>query len=121
MKAPHINPLERDRQRAIYDYLVLKYPHACVWRNETGGSFTKVSGKLIRRGHDIITPGVSDLMMLVPGTLYGFEVKRERNRAGEPMPLRPAQFRFKERFEHAGGRYIVATDIDDVEEALRPF
>ena len=118
MKSHQINPLERDRQRAIYEYLVLKYPRGCWWRSEPAGAF--LSGRP-RHGRDLVTPGVPDISGVLDGLAIAIEGKRERNQAGEPMSLRPAQFRFKKQFEYAGGRYIVATDIDDVEEAMRPF
>lgn len=113
-----VNPLERDRQRAIYEYLLLVHPKGCWWRSEPAGAY--LHGRPQKR-NDIVTAGVPDLMGMLDGRCIGIEVKRERNRAGAPMALQPSQIEFQRRFEAAGGRYLVATDIDDVDEALRSF
>ncbi|WP_461367302.1 VRR-NUC domain-containing protein [Candidatus Darwinibacter acetoxidans] len=87
---------ESDIQRAIRDYLRLM--GWFVWHNlQSLGSYR----------------GLADLTAVKDGTVLFIEVKTSRGR------LTQHQERFKDHLTRAGGHYVVARSIDDVEEAIK--
>lgn len=96
---------ESDIQRTIIDYLnVKKIFH---FRNNSGALPT-LHGGFIRFG----AVGSPDIIAVVKGTFVGIEVK---NKTGKQSP---AQKDFQERLEAAGGRYILAKQLEDVSSVL---
>lgn len=84
------------------------------WRNSSGGMYTGTAdgrGRYVRFGQ----PGVSDLCALVNGRFFAIEIK-----AGKDT-LRPAQVRFLEQIEAAGGVAVVARSVEDVANAVEIF
>ena len=95
---------EKTTQRAITDYL--SFRKKLWWRNNTGAHANEYKGKryYVRYGET----GSPDVYVLDMGVLYGIEVKDVKGKLSE------AQVSFRERFEKAGGRYILAKSLDDV-------
>ena len=86
---------ESDIQRAIRDYLRLM--GWFVWHNlQSLGSYR----------------GLADLTAVKNGIVMFIEVKTSRGR------LTQHQKRFRDHLTRAGGRYIVARSIDDVEDVI---
>ena len=56
--------------------------------------------------------GAPDIYVLRSGTLYGIEVKDDKN------PQSRQQIIFQSEFERAGGTYLLARCLDDVIEVL---
>lgn len=94
---------EKDTQRAILDYLVLK--RVFHWRNNTG-SFKAEHGGFYRFG----VPGSPDIFAVLPptGQLVGIEVKDTKANPTE------TQVAFGFALARAGGLYLVARSLDDV-------
>ena len=87
---------ESDIQRAIRDYLRLM--GWFVWHNlQSLGSYR----------------GLADLTAVKDGTVLFIEVKTSKGR------LTQHQERFRDHLTQAGGHYVVARSIDDVEEAIK--
>jgi len=95
---------EADIQHAILDYLTLKRHFA--WRNNSG-AFKTDRGRFMRFG----TPGSPDIFCLSKGLLYGIEVKSPTGK------LSDHQQAFKREMEAAGGVYLLARSLDDVQTA----
>ena len=57
------------------------------------------------------TPGSPDIFCINDGSVYGIEIKSATGR------LSSAQQQFKEEMERAGGIYIVARSLDDIQRA----
>ena len=94
---------EADTQRAILDYLALK--KRFCWRNNSG-AFKTDRGGFYRMG----TPGAPDIICVIEGQFVDIEVKDEKGK------LNPNQVAFKERLEAAGGKYMVARSVTDVQD-----
>lgn len=93
---------EKETQKAILGYLDIK--RVFHWRNNTG-SFKTERGGFYSFG----TPGSPDIFaILPPGRIFGIEVKDTKGRLNEN------QVAFREKFQAAGGTYLVARSLDDV-------
>lgn len=100
---------EHDAQKAILDWLACR--RIFHWRNNSGAMVSEYKGKsrFMRFG----SPGSPDIFAMHKGVCYGIEVKAEKGKQSD------AQKEFQLRFEAAGGVYIVAKGIDEVEKAVR--
>lgn len=92
---------EADVQRAILDYLALK--RIFHYRNNSGG-FRDAANHFYRFG----AIGSPDIVCVVNGQYVGIEVKAPGGRQSEH------QKEFQRRLEEAGGRYVIASSLDDV-------
>lgn len=96
---------EAAAQKAILDYLSLK-KHFC-WRNNSG-AFAPKHGGFLRFG----LKGSPDILCCIDGQMVGIEVKAGTKQSD-------AQKDFQEKLEAAGGKYILAHNIDEVHAALQ--
>lgn len=99
---------ESDVQRAILDWLA--YHHVFHYRNNSGG-FKDTNQHFYRFG----ALGSPDIVCVVNGRYVGIEVKASDGRQSD------AQKEFQVRLEAAGGLYILAKSIDDIERSLKPL
>jgi hypothetical protein len=99
---------EHDAQTSILEWLA--YRRIFHWRNNTGAMSGEHNGKpwFMRFG----SVGSPDIFAMKCGTCYGIEVKGPKGRQSD------AQKEFQVRFEAAGGVYVLAKGIDEVEAAL---
>jgi hypothetical protein len=95
---------EKEAQAAILDWLIFHY------RNNSGAMNTEHNGK--RRFFRFGAVGSPDIVAVIRGCYLGIEVKGTDGRQSE------AQRDFQERLERAGGFYILATTIDQVEQQI---
>ncbi len=86
---------------------LLKRRGVLHWRQQVGVFLTPGGVKIHVR-----TIGMPDIIAVVAGRVIGIECKARHGRQS------PAQRKFKERFEAAGGRYIIARAAADVEKLL---
>ena len=93
---------ESEIQSAILQYL--GYRNHFFFRCNTGAYRTE-HGSFIRYG----TPGAPDIVVVANGTMIGIEVKTSKGVLSED------QAAFGEKLKAAGGIYIVARSIDDVQ------
>lgn len=100
-----IEPSESDIQKAILDYLRLKY---FCWRNNTGGrpwQDNKGKDRVFRFGFK----GSGDILGLTKtGRFFSVEVKRKGKKPT------PDQIEFMNNINASGGLAIVAQSVDDV-------
>jgi hypothetical protein len=89
--------------RALCDYLTLRKHF--FWRNNSGAIKT-AHGGFYRFG----TPGSPDIILIRGGRFYGIEAKAGRGR------LSKVQAEFGRRCIAAGGEYIVAHGIEDLQK-----
>lgn len=94
---------EKATQAAILEWLAWK--RIFHWRNNTGAMKTE-RGSFIRFG----AKGSPDIFVLTQGVLFGIECKDVK---AKPTP---DQVAFGEALERAGGVYIVARRLEDVEQ-----
>ena len=95
---------EKEIQKAILEYLTIKrYFH---WRNNSGAYKTE-HGSFVRYG----TPGSPDIILVKNGFVWGIEVKTERGK------LSGHQEAFRLALTEAGGTYLVARSIGDLQRA----
>ena|SRR3990167_11558175 len=106
IKKPTIK--EKDIQRTILDYLLLK--RIFHWRNNTGAFASEYKGKksFIRFG----ALGSPDIFILIQGIIYACEVKNEKGKQSD------GQKAFQQGFEKAGGVYFIARTLEDVIKKL---
>ena len=95
---------ESDIQRSILDYLAMR--RHFFFRCNTGAYKTE-HGSFIRFG----SKGAADIFVCANGRMIGIEVKTASGK------LSPDQEAFGKALEAAGGIYIVARSIDDVQAA----
>lgn len=106
---------ETDVSAAIRDYLVLH--GAVVIRINSGAAQDGDRRVAFNRwwgpGVNGETAGVADLLVLYRGQVFAVECKR-------PVGGRvsPAQVTFRQAWEAAGGWYVIATSIEDIQEEL---
>ena len=93
---------ESQIQRAILDYL--GYRNHFFFRCNTGAYRTE-HGSFIRYG----SKGAPDIVVVAKGIMIGIEVKTPKGVLSEE------QAAFGEKLKAAGGIYIVARSIDDVQ------
>ena len=98
----HTEPLEKEIQAAICDYLSLR--RHFFWRNNTGAFETK-SGGFVRFG----AKGSPDIILVYEGRIYFLEVKRKSG----VMSLEQESFCVAARA--AGALYHVVRSVDDVQ------
>lgn len=98
-------PSEHEIQSQILDWL--KHKRYFHWRNNVGASVGQYKGKsrFIRFG----VKGSPDIYVLRHGKLIGIEVKTKNNYQSQE------QIVFQTEFEKAGGKYLVAWTLRDVE------
>lgn len=106
-KAPR-GPKETQIQATILTYLLAR-GDVFAWRNNTG-AFSPRPGQFMRYG----TPGSADILgVWAPtGQLLAIEVKRPGGK------LNPDQEAWSARVRSAGGVYLLATSVEDVEHVL---
>ena len=98
---------ERDIQKSILDYLV--YKGIFHWKVNNVGTYRQDTGRYIPAS----LKGVPDIICVLDGLFVGIEVKTPKTYQNE------AQKRFEDAVVKAGGVYIVARSIDDVEALLK--
>jgi len=93
-----------------YDYLALK--RHFFWRQNTAPTIQKsAEGWAFRRMPAYRKKGVPDIILIKDGRFIGIEVKRDTGRLSEH------QIEFARGTEAAGGTYLVARSIEDVQRA----
>lgn len=92
--------------RAICDYLALKKHF--FWRNNNTPIFDPTR-KTFRAMPKYTMKGLPDIIAIKAGTFYGIEVKTPVGR------LSPEQHQFGRDLILAGGQYVVARSIEDVQ------
>ena len=97
---------ESDIQALILIY-VTSLPGSFGFRMNTGA--VQDSGRFIRYG----VPGQPDIFLILKGRFIGIEVKTRTGRQSE------AQKQWQRNCERAGGLYILARSVHDVEVRLR--
>jgi hypothetical protein len=103
MKDPR-QPKESEIQKSILDWLAAK--RIFHYRQNTGAVQTET--RFFRFG----AVGAPDIIAVVGGRYVGIEVKAPRGNQS------PAQREFEGRLRMAGGVYVLARSIEDVEEAV---
>lgn len=102
------NPLEKEIQLAICDYLAMK--HYFFWRQNTSPMFEKSTG-FYRPMPKYSKNGVPDILLIKKGGMFvGLEVKRPKGK------LSDVQIIFQEECKKLGAEYHVVTSIDDVQK-----
>ncbi len=104
-----MEPLEKDIQRAICDYLAAKKHF--FWRSNNIPVFGRSNDGVKRfRALPKYTPkGLPDIIVIKEGKIIGIEVKRPG------LKLRPDQAIFGFNLSEAGGVYMIAHSVADVE------
>lgn len=106
-------PRETDVQNSILSLLALRYPRALIWRNHIGG---------VPNGNGTYRPaargrfsarGTSDILMLLDGIFFAFEVKRS-----EKEKPSDKQLEFIEHTRRMGGCAHVVWDLKQVAEIV---
>jgi VRR-NUC domain. len=105
-------PLEKDIQRAICDWLA--YNRYFFWRSNNVPVYSRSNDGIKRfRSLPKYTPkGIPDIMVLHEGKYIALEVKRPSAK------LRPEQAEFGAKVTLAGGLYHIVHSIDEVKEVF---
>ena len=111
------NPLERDRVRAILEFLQAKYPQWLWVRVEPAGAVRarayRGRGYAKKMPEDAWSDGVADVLGMRKGhDSIAFEVKSRYGRQ------RDSQIDFESRFNDKAGSYYIVHDLDEVEQAM---
>jgi hypothetical protein len=101
---------ESETQKAILEWLAWK--HIFHYRNNSGAFAIPASATHQRRFFRAGAVGAPDIVCVVNGQYVGIEVKAPKGRQSENQKT------FQRGLEAAGGKYILAHSIDDVERAL---
>jgi hypothetical protein len=102
---------ETETQAAILDYLRLR-GHFCFRVNQIPATFLDRHGeRQFRRFPKYAMKGVPDIVLIHEGKFFGVECKSEKGK------LSSDQVEFERKCVAAGGEYIVARSIDDVQQA----
>ena len=96
---------EKDIQRAILDWLAV---HRIFHYRQNTGGFRDSQNHFYRFGH----VGAPDIVAVVDGRYVGIEVKGPKGRQREE------QKQFQQDLERAGGVYVLARGLEEVEEAI---
>lgn len=96
---------ESELQRQILGYLALK--GIFHYRNNSG-AFKREDGHFYRFG----ALGAPDIICVIGGQYFGIEVKAPTGKQSDHQKA------FQAALEAAGGRYVLAFDLDDVINAL---
>jgi len=99
---------EHQIQAQILDWLRLK--RRFFWRNNTGASKASYNSKV--RFYRFGSPGSPDIFVIREGVIYGVEVKAYKGQQSQ------TQVYWQTEFEKAGGKYILARSLADVEAVL---
>lgn len=100
-------------QSAILSLLALRYPRALVWRNHVGGVPLKTGGFRPSAVGKHSAVGTSDILMLLDGIFFAFEVKRDsKSKATEK------QLDFLAHVNRMGGVGAVVWDLKQVVEIV---
>src|ERR1700691_3864750 len=83
------------------------------YRNNSGAAVVPATGNYARRFISIGTAGSSDIIAVVNGRYIAVEVKDAKGKQNEN------QKDFQQRLESAGGLYIVARRLEDVEQIAK--
>lgn len=102
-KTPRVS--EADIQRQILE--TLAWRHVFHYRTNSG-AFRNAQGHLFRFG----ASGAPDIVAVVNGRYVGIEVKASGGK------LRDSQDEFRKNLMAAGGLYVVARSMEDVDAAL---
>lgn len=94
---------EQEVQKAIIDYL--QYHRVFCWKQNNTGVYKHSTGRYIPSGKK----GLPDIVAVVGGKFVGIECKRKGGVQTESQKL------FQTQLERAGGLYILARSIEDVE------
>ena len=94
-------------QKQILDYL--SYAGWFVWKNNNVGIYKKSTGSYIPAQ----MKGIPDLTAIKDGRVLMVEVKTPKGKLSEH------QVKFQERYEEAGGIYIVARGYEDIKDSLK--
>lgn len=99
---------EKHIVKQIMDYLALR--GVFHFRNNTGAMQGEYGGKkwFVRFG----LPGAPDIFALRNGRLYGIECKRPGAKQSDE------QVEYQRKFEKAGGYYVLARDLVDVQAVM---
>jgi hypothetical protein len=100
--------LEKDVQRSILDWLTAK--RIFHYRNNSGAMASEYKG--VKRFMRFGAKGSPDIVAVVRGRYVGIEVKGTNGRQN------PDQKLFEQELMKAGGQYILAASIEDVEQQL---
>ncbi len=101
---------ESDIQASILDYLRLR-GHFCFRVNQIPATVIDKHGqRQFRAFGKYAMKGVPDIVLIHDGKFYGIECKSETGKLSED------QVAFGRRCVKAGGEYIVARSIDDVQQ-----
>lgn len=100
--------LEKQIQKQITDYL--EWKHYFWWRNNSGAMLSEYKGKtrFMRFGQS----GSPDLFIVINGKIIGCEVKNEKGKQTDN------QKEWQERFEKAGGIYLLTRSLDEIQNYL---
>lgn len=108
---------EKELQKTILDWL--EYKKIFYWRNNSGAMISEYKGKMrFMRFGEVGSPDIFAIKMVFPcpgngiigiGQIIGIEVKSPKGKMSK------FQEKFKEEFEKAGGIYILAKSLEDVE------
>ena len=104
---------ESETQKAILEWLAWK--HVFHYRNNSGAFVMPETATHARRFFRAGVVGAPDIVCVINGQYVGIEVKAPKGRQSEN------QKEFQAQLEVAGGKYILAYSIDDVERALSVF
>ena len=110
-KTPQLKISEKQIQAIILDYLRLR--KVFCWRQSSGAFKTEAGGFYhigVVGAPDIFAVKKTALGNLMCGQVYGIEVKSEKG------VLSDNQKNFQLDFEKAGGIYIIARSIEDVQK-----
>ena len=103
-----IKVLEKDVQKTILDYLAVK--KIFHYRNNSGAFISHYKGKerFMRFG----AKGSTDIICVIDGKFIGIECKGTGGKQNDN------QIAFQQDLEKAGGKYILAFDLETVIEKL---
>ena len=96
---------EKDVVRQVIDYLTIK--HYLFIRNNTG-AFKTESGGFYRFG----SVGSPDILVFHKNDFYGIECKSSIGKQS------PAQKEFQEKFDNAGGIYLLIKSLEELKDYL---
>ena len=101
-------------QRAILEYLRLRYPHAAIHASPNANTMKgrNVMLMIAKQKSLGMRPGWPDIEMIHEGRFYAFEVKAEGNRQQDNQKDVERDLRA------AGGFYAVVRSVDDVIETM---
>lgn len=108
-KLKRFQPLEKDIQFSVCDYLARK--RYFFWRQNTSGIYDPVKG-IHRRASKWALAGVPDIIVIKDGKFIGLEVKRPTTVQNE------AQKNFERETKLAGGEYHIIRSIEDIQKIL---